>query len=170
MAPPRKVITSLGQCLRAAREAVGLDQVGLGKRVFISARQVSRWENGRGRPDARSAALLLDVLSAAPAPVLEALAEVLGVELPEEDDSVTQVVLPAPLPQAPPPPPRPTATDLRAALDAVIFGAAESRDVLPRHLRAFAVELLERVDRLGMSAKEAALVVAAQERTPADKT
>jgi hypothetical protein len=38
------------------------------------------------------------------------------------------------------------------------------RDVLPRHLRAFGVELLHGVARLGLGAKEAAELVAVRER------
>jgi hypothetical protein len=79
-------------------------------------------------------------------------------------------VAPAPLPPAAPavaPPPVRTELELRASLDAVVYAASEERDLLPRHLRAFGVELLQSVDRLGLSAKEAAELVAVRERTKA---
>jgi transcriptional regulator with XRE-family HTH domain len=154
MAPPRSRISNLGECLRAAREALHFDQSDLARRVFVSSRVVSRWENG-GRPSPDQAVRIYKVLGSAPGPVLVRLIDALGLEVPS----------PAPVaPAVPPPPQPPTAADLRASLDAIILAAAEHRDVLPRHLRAFAVELLKGVDRLGIGAKEAALLVAPPQR------
>ncbi|MGO8993386.1 MAG: helix-turn-helix domain-containing protein [Polyangiaceae bacterium] len=154
MAPPRKRITKVGEALRAAREAVHLDQAGLGARVLVSARQVSRWENG-DPPTPAAARRILDVLTPTPAPLREALAGAFGIELPARE--------PPPPPVVAPPAPRPVA-DLRASFDAIIYAAAEEHDLLPRRLRTFAVDLLRGVDRLGLSAKEAAVLVAAPER------
>jgi len=53
----------------------------------------------------------------------------------------------------------------------VIYGVAEERDVLPRHLRAFAAELLLAVARAGLSPKDAAALVASSrgKRAPVGK-
>jgi transcriptional regulator with XRE-family HTH domain len=161
MAPRPKRISRLGEALRAAREALAFDQPDLAGRVFTSTRQLSRWENGT-MPPPRKAQLLLDVLSAAPAAHVAALADALGIELPE----VTAEPPPATAPLPPPPAapvPRP-ASELRAAFDAIVYAAAEEHDLLPRRLRAFAVDLLRGVDRLGVSAKDAAVLVAMAER------
>jgi transcriptional regulator with XRE-family HTH domain len=167
MSPPRRAITTLGELLRAARSALRLDQVELSKRVLVSSRQISRWENGlHPKPD--EAVRLFRVLSSAPATIVAALAEALGIERAAAR-AARQAASPASSPHARAPSPpraaaarssRTTVAELRASLDAIIYAAAEARDLLPRHLRAFAVELLKGVDRLGMSAKEAALLVA----------
>jgi transcriptional regulator with XRE-family HTH domain len=175
MPPPRRHISDLGEALRAARQVLHLDQVGLAQRVPTSSRQVSRWENGL-RPDPVHAARILDVFASIPAPLYAALADALGVELPDAEEApppppppqAPQPVL-APAPIVPPPPARPSTAELRASFDAIIFAVAEQRDVLPRHLRAFAVELFQGADRLGVSAKEAALLVAVPERSGAVK-
>jgi transcriptional regulator with XRE-family HTH domain len=178
VAPPRRRITQLGECLRAAREALRLDQAGLAQRVFVSVRQVSRWENGQ-RPNAKESQRIFDLLSLAPGIDVPTLADVLGIELPEDEEPIAPVApqveaqpappppVPAPVaPQLPPSPPaetRPPSTALRASLDAIILAAAEHRDLLPRHLRAFAVEMFQGADRLGLSAREAAALVAPTE-------
>jgi transcriptional regulator with XRE-family HTH domain len=168
-----KRITPLGEVLRAARRAFYWNQEALGKRVYVSSRTVSRWENGVADIDEGAAARLFDAFRNAPKPIVEALAYHLGMELEEEE------VEPAP---APPPaqpaapvgpravaemaraPARPAADEARATLDAIVYAVAEERDLVPRHLRAFAVELLRGVDKLGLDAKEAAVLVAAPER------
>jgi transcriptional regulator with XRE-family HTH domain len=161
MAPRARRITRLGDALRAARGAVGLDQHGLGARVFVSARQISRWENGTP-PAPEQAQRILDVLSIAPPHHVANLADALGIELPEVEEAPKQ----QPPPRPPPPPvaaPR-SPSELRAAFDAIVYAAAEEHDLLPRRLRAFAVDLLRGVDRLGVSPKEAAVLVALAER------
>jgi transcriptional regulator with XRE-family HTH domain len=164
MAPPRKRITNLGDALRAAREAVHFGQVDLARRVSVSSRLVSRWENG-ARPTPAQAERIFAALENAPGELLLALADALGIEIATEEATPAAAPLPAaPLaPPAPPPAPRPSAAEHRASFDAIIYAAAERRDVLPRHLRAFGVELLQGADRLGLSAKEAALLVALPE-------
>jgi hypothetical protein len=44
----------------------------------------------------------------------------------------------------------------RAAFDALVLEFAETRDLLPRHLREFAKELLLAADRMGLSPAQAA--------------
>jgi len=165
MAPPRGRTSDLGEALRAARAALHFDQLDLARRIPVSSRLVSRWENGQ-RPTPDQAQRIFEVLSPAPGPVLLQLMDSLGIEIPEVEPppapSPPVAAAPQPLPVASAPP-APVAT-LRASFDAIIFAAAEERDVLPRHLRAFAVELLQGADRLGVSAKEAALLVAVPER------
>ena len=162
MAPPRRVDSDLGDALRTARQALKLDQVGLARKIPVSARQVSRWENG-GRPTERQTQRLAIVFSGVPANILRDLYDALGLDLPEAEDTAAPPP-PVPSPPAAPPAPvaaRPSAADLRASFDAIIYAAAESRDLLPRHLRAFAVELFQGAARLGVEPKEAALLVAA---------
>jgi hypothetical protein len=146
-------------------------------------RQVSRWENGQ-RPNPEEAERVFHVLSVAPAPVVAALAQALGFEVPEVEEPLAEVAQVVALPVGPPPPApapeppaplpvpaapeepmapedaRPTPAELRASFDAVLLAAAEERDVLPRHLRAFAVRMFEAAARLGVSAEEAAALVA----------
>ncbi len=63
-----------------------------------------------------------------------------------------------PLPEPPASAP-PSVADRRAFFDAVLLAFAEERDVLPRHLRAFAVQLFRGGARLGVSMDEAARLV-----------
>ncbi len=144
----------LGELLRLARHAVGSDQATFGERVGVSSRTVSRWETASQALTADQRPRVVQALSAAPRDIVEELARLLGVASPYP--SATAVVAP--------PRTAPTATELRAVLDAVVFAASEERDVLPRHLRAFGVELLLAIDRAGVSAKEAAALVAARDR------
>ena len=190
MAPRRKRITKLGEHLRAAREALSVDQKTFAAMNLVSERTLQRWENG-SPPTEEQAARLLEACDAAPAELFNALAAILGIELLEEDPVPPPVVVPTVPPPPPragpplvpetapaahaaapavveapaPPPPRPSRADLRAALDAIVYAAAEERDVLPRHLRAFGVELLLGAERLGLTTSEAAHLVAARERT-----
>jgi transcriptional regulator with XRE-family HTH domain len=145
----RQYTTPLGELLRAARTALSLRQLDLAARVYTSARNVGRWETGEAWPREEDRRRIVDALSAAPRPVVEGLAEQLGVAPPAAATPDT--------------PPR-TDAELRAIFDAVVYGAAEERDVLPRHLRAFGVELLLAVAESGLSAKEAAALVAARDR------
>jgi transcriptional regulator with XRE-family HTH domain len=189
MAPRRKRITRLGQHLRAVRQALSLDQRTLAAMVQVSARTLSRWENGVA-PTPAQAMNLLDAADNVPAELYNSLAEVLGIELEPPDAPAVEalplapaVAAPAPAlaPLEPPPalavaaepprvePPRPTDAELRATLDAVVYAAAEARDIPPRHLRTFAVEILQASDRLGLGAKEAAHLVAVAERTNAKR-
>ena len=101
----------------------------------------------------------MDVLAAAPSTVVDELAALLGMPSPNARPAVVAALAPPPVA-----PPRPTGVELRAALDAVVLAAAEEHDVLPRHLRAFGVELLLAVDRAGLGAKEAAALVAGGRR------
>ncbi len=151
MAPERKRITPLGSALRAARDALSLNQKTFGAMLLVSARTLSRWENGR-QPTSAEAERILDRCDNVPDGVFESLADALGIELPAEPVPV----LPAP--------PRVPEVDLRAALDAIVYGASEERDVLPRHLRAFGVELLQGAARLGLSVSEAAQLIAVRDR------
>jgi transcriptional regulator with XRE-family HTH domain len=191
MAPRRKRITKLGQHLRATREALSVDQKTFAAMNCVSERTLQRWENGYP-PTAEQADRLLAACDQAPAELYNSLAVVLGIELlppeeplpppvvvapaaatpPPEEPAVVpatvhaaQLATPTVAPLAPPVPPRPSMADLRAALDAIVYAAAEERDVLPRHLRAFAVELLLGAERLGLTTSEAAHLVAARERT-----
>jgi transcriptional regulator with XRE-family HTH domain len=142
--PRRRTTTRLGESLRAARKALHLRQAEFAALTFTSSRQVSRWENGQ-HPTVNEVPNIVAAVSSAPPAIAQAVAEGLGI-------NVTQNA------HAPPSP-------LRAGFDAIILGAAERRDVLPRHLREFAVEMFEGADRLGLSARDAARLVAAEERT-----
>ena len=191
MPPRRKRITKLGEHLRAARQALAVDQKTFAAMNLVSERTLSRWENGVLSPTPDQRGRLLEACEQVPPELYRAVARVLGIELVEEEPVPPPLVAeplpepppPPPLPVEPPPaaviesaalapveaippaPPRPTVAELRAALDAVVYAAAEERDVFPRHLRAFGVELLEAVERLGLSGSEAARLVAARERT-----
>jgi len=157
MAPERKRTTRLGAALRAARDALSLNQKAFGAMLSVSARTLSRWENGR-QPTSDEAERILDRCEAVPDNVFLALADALGVESPV-------VAAAAPVVATPVAPPRSPEVELRAALDAIVYAASEERDVLPRHLRAFGVELLQGAARLGLSVSEAARLVAVRERT-----
>ncbi len=137
MAPPRRFESELGRALRAARLALSASNWAdlRATRVPVSTRQVSRWENGFP-PNEADALRLSTVLAAVPAPIRATLLDALGLEVLAAPS--VALVPPPPAGVAPPPPPspRPTAAQLRAQLDAVIYATAESRDVLPRHLRA----------------------------------
>jgi transcriptional regulator with XRE-family HTH domain len=166
MAPRSKRVTPLGQALRNARLTLGLTQVELGRRVYVSSRTVCRWENGVA-PSEAEATRILQICDGVPDEIHDDLAVALGFQLvepaPPPPPPPTIVVVPAPSEQlALPAPPSVPLVDARAALDAVLLANAERRDVLPRHLRAFAVELLVAADRLGLSAKDAADLVARQ--------
>ena len=158
MAPPNKRITPVGVHLRNLRKAMNVDQKTFGALVFFSDRTVSRWENGVHPP--KASALKILELAAQHAPDLhDAMAPSLGFELESDASVVTSApVLVVPQPQ------RASAAEMRAALDAVVYSAAEERDLLPRHLRAFGVELLQAVERLGLSAREGAELVAVREK------
>lgn len=173
MAPPRKRITKLGQHLRAARASLSLDQKAFASLVHVSDRTLSRWENG-ARPTAAEAKRVLDACENLEPDLYNELAVALGFEL--EDDPPPQasaVTAAAHAPVAVSPSPIDSASrspaELRASLDAIIYAAAEERDVLPRHLRAFGVELLQGAERLGLSAKEAAHLVAVPARAKTKK-
>jgi transcriptional regulator with XRE-family HTH domain len=156
----RKRISRLGELLRAARRALDLEQSVLAGYVSVSARTLSRWENGALSPTPQQRVRLVDALQDAPPDVLASLADLLGVELEEADEP--QAVAPpviAPAPAVPPP----SFVDLRAALDGVVLAAADEHDVVPRKLRAFAVALLERIQALGVAPGEAAKHITAKE-------
>lgn len=147
MAPRRKRITPLGEHLRQAREVLGYDQAELAARAYVSARTVSRWENGQ-RPDEKQAQQIAAALRGAPSAHYRNVLGALGLEdeageVAPEEPAAADVV-------------RSSAAEYRAALDALLLAEAEARDVLPRHLRAFGVVLLESVGRLGLNASEAA--------------
>ena len=172
MAPPRKRISKLGELLRAVRGALHVDQKTFAAMIPVSDRTLSRWENGFP-PQPEHLLPIVDACEQAPGELHDAVAELLGVELEDPAPPPTPVLAapapaPPPAPVAAPPahiePPRPSTTELRAALDAIVYAAAEERDVLPRHLRAFGVELLQAAARLGLTASEAASLVAARER------
>jgi DNA-binding XRE family transcriptional regulator len=188
MAPRRKLNTPLGFALRSLRGALNTDQAGLASLLYVSARTVARWENG-GRPSPEQAKQLLDVAERAAPDAHDVIARLFGFEIEDREPvavapsaSPATPPVPAPgrpssvaeppasvaAPLAPPPPAAParaTRHELRAALDAVVYAASEERDLLPRHLRAFGVELLQAIDRLGLSAKEAAELLAVRDRT-----
>jgi transcriptional regulator with XRE-family HTH domain len=147
----------MGQHLRAARSALGFGQKDLGSFVFVSDRTVSRWENGK-MPTERQVERILQFLAANSPAHHDALATALGYELEDPQPP------PAPAVAAPTAATKPTVLELRASLDAIVYAASEERDMLPRHLRAFGVELLQGIARLGLSAKEAAELVAVRER------
>jgi transcriptional regulator with XRE-family HTH domain len=142
--------------LRSARDALSLSQRQLGRLVHVSGRVIARWENGEKLPATTQALALYDALEASPVHLRVELATRLGIELIPEDD---------PAPEAPPPPPPPPPHP-RARRDGILFASAEARDVLPRHLRGFAVELLEGVERLGLTAMQAAVILARKETPP----
>jgi hypothetical protein len=125
---------------------------------------VSRWENGEAPTEEQGARILALLRGRAPAQHV-ALGAALGYEMV---DPAPVAAAPAATVVVPPPsPPERTVVELRASLDAIVYAASEERDMLPRHLRAFGVELLQGVARLGLSAKEAAELVAVRERTKA---
>ncbi|HEY2510888.1 MAG TPA: helix-turn-helix transcriptional regulator [Polyangiaceae bacterium] len=160
MAPRRKRITPLGEHLRRAREALGYDQAELAARTYVSARTVSRWENGQ-RPDEQQTQQIASALRGTPGAHYRAVLEALGLP-PEEDEEEEQAEVIASangVPPAAPQPAAPTAADYRAALDALLLAESETRDVLPRHLRGFAVALLHAVARLGLGAGAAAELI-----------
>ncbi len=152
MAPRRKLTTPLGELLRQARRALSFDQAELASRVYVSSRQVSRWENGVPVADPKDRVKLFQALSGAPSPIREQLAGTLGIPLATQPSA------------ADPAPAQRPAAELRASLEAVLYAASEQRDLLPRHLRAFAVELLHAVARLGLDASVAAALMAAPDR------
>jgi transcriptional regulator with XRE-family HTH domain len=153
MAPPRKRTTRVGELLRAGREALSLTQDALASRVFVSTRQVSRWENGAS-PSEDERIRLFNALATGPDAVVAALADALDIDIEIKGEAVQPPPSPARSPTAR------TSAELRASLDAIILAVAEERNLLPRHLRAFAVAILQGVDRLGLSAREAAVLVA----------
>jgi transcriptional regulator with XRE-family HTH domain len=161
MAPPRRYVSRLGEALRIARDAIGIGQLDLARRIPTSARQVSRWENGL-QPTPPDAARILAVFEQAPDEVYAMLARELGIELAEPE--VAPGVAPAPIVADPAggAAQRSTPVQLRASFDAIILSFSEDRDVLPRHLRAFAVELLRGAARLGVSTEDAATLLAAE--------
>jgi transcriptional regulator with XRE-family HTH domain len=130
--------------IRQARALAGVDQSILAKHMYVSRRTVSRWENGHS-PTPKQAARLVALFDGLISPdVHRALAQELGIA--RAADAV---------PDAPA-----VTEDARPALDAVLLAAAESRDVLPRHLRAFAIEMFDAADRLGLSARQASHLLA----------
>jgi transcriptional regulator with XRE-family HTH domain len=176
----RRRITRLGELLRAVRHALSFDQAALAARVYSSSRNVSRWENGTAVPTGRQAQFLVGAVADAPESLVEELAQLLKVPSPyadDDEDEPTAVVptaagapvamtgehaLASPAPVTP----RATLDELRAIVDGLVFSTSEERDVLPRHLRAFGVELLLAVDRAGVAAREAAAVVAGRSAKP----
>jgi transcriptional regulator with XRE-family HTH domain len=195
MPPRRKRITKLGQRLRAARNALGIDQKTFAAMVFVSDRTLSRWENG-SLPTADQARRIFDACEDLPVEVRDVIAEALGLEMDVEDEAlplpaqalvvtdapivapsepsaltetqaavVEEVSAPAHVDALPAAPPRPPVADLRGALDAIVYAAAEERDLLPRHVRAFGVELLQGAERLGLTLAEAAHLLGSRERT-----
>jgi DNA-binding transcriptional regulator YiaG len=150
--------TRVGDLMRLARQAIACDQEAFADQTNVSSRTVSRWETGALWPTPDQRALIVRALAAAPRAVVDELARLLGVASPYP--------APEPVVASAPPAPRPAEAEVRASLDAVVLAAAEERDVLPRHLRAFGVELLLAVDRAGIGAKEAASLVAARQRPP----
>ncbi len=158
----RQSTTRLGEVMRLARQAIACDQRAFAHRVHVSSRTVSRWETGSQAPTLAQKAAIVGALAAAPPSVVDELARLLGVPSPHA--AVEPAAPPAATAVAAPP--RPTDAEVRAALDAVVLAAAEERDVLPRHLRAFGVELLLAVDRAGVGARHAAALVAARNGAP----
>jgi transcriptional regulator with XRE-family HTH domain len=146
----------LGELLRLARHAIGSDQEAFAQRVGVSSRTVSRWETASQALTAEQRPTVVSAVAAAPREIVDELAALLGVASPYARAA----------PVAPATRALPTVAELRALFDAVVFAASEERDVLPRHLRAFGVELLLAVDRAGVSARDAAALVAGRERAP----
>lgn len=92
----------LGQIIRKAREAKGLDQVQLGKRFGVSKSAVNQWETGKNVPDHRKHARLAQELDLDPA-MIGALAA--GERWPREPSQASFLEAPRPAPiagQAPP--------------------------------------------------------------------
>lgn len=87
----------LGQIIRKAREAKGLDQVQLGKRFGVSKSAVNQWETGKNVPDHRKHARLAQELDLDPA-MIGALAA--GEKWPREPTQTTLLDPPKPVPFA----------------------------------------------------------------------
>jgi transcriptional regulator with XRE-family HTH domain len=104
----------------------------LAERFHVSQRQISRWENGELWPSRDTAARMLEVFASVPPEVYARVAEGLGLRKGRQG------------------------MEPRAAFDALVLEFAEARDLLPRHLREFAVELLLAADRMGLSPAQAA--------------
>jgi transcriptional regulator with XRE-family HTH domain len=103
----------LGQIIRKAREAKGLDQVQLGKRFGVSKSAVNQWETGKNVPDHKKHARLARELDLDPA-MIGALAA--GEKWPPEAAQTSLLdAPPSPSqPSATPPnaPPNPVAADI----------------------------------------------------------
>ena len=175
MAPPRSRTTPLGKLLRQARARLRLGQREFGAVAGVSARAISRWENGIVEPPQAKAARVLAVVRRDARDLHDELARALGFELAPPrpppvavDDAPTDADEEAPtvarVPALPAGPSRPSDADLRAELDAFLFAHAEDRDVLPRHLREFGVALLELASRRGLGAHQAAELLAVPAR------
>jgi hypothetical protein len=134
----------IAELIRAGRITLGLDQAAFGQLAFVSTRTVCRWEIDEGPPTPHQAGNILRALSGASPSIVSELAQIFGL---------------APAPLSP--------DVARVALDAVVHAAAEERDLLPRHLRAFGEALLTEVSRLGIDPRAAAALVAP--RTPKAK-
>lgn len=61
-------MSSFGEALRTRRTAAGLSQTELARRLHLDQSAISRYENGRQRPDAGTVAALVELLGALPAP------------------------------------------------------------------------------------------------------
>ena len=147
--PPRRTRdTDLGALFRNARRDLHLKQSELAELCGVSTRNISRWENGI-QPKGDPARRVLQAFARLPAPQLEALATALDVSAEDRDTLAST-----------PPSPGKNADDLRATLDAALLQFSEAHKVLPGDLRAFGKLLLDTTDRLGLSAREAATLLA----------
>lgn len=155
-----------GDCIYHARKALRLGQAELARRARVSARTVSRWENNDHLPPASRRAHLLATLGGAPAHLVDALANALGVAPPAtgaaegafspvaQRDLTAAAGGPAGFASASPLA-HSDATALRAALDRVLYAGADDLDVSPRRLRAVVVDVLGELDRLAVTPKQA---------------
>lgn len=101
----------LGQIIRKAREAKGLDQVQLGKRFGVSKSAVNQWETGKNVPDHRKHARLAQELDLDPA-MLGALAA--GEKWPREPIQPSLLEVPKSTGSLSPAPPQPAASAAQA--------------------------------------------------------
>jgi transcriptional regulator with XRE-family HTH domain len=175
MAPRRKRITPVGEQLRAVREQLGCTQRDFGALMYVSERTVSRWENGQP-PTEKEEKRLLDVCLRHSAALHDQVAVALGYELEENAPPAAPAPAPvAPEPVAPravlapvaPPPSleeavatRASDPALRAAFDAVVYGACEEHDVSPRALRSFGAALVRALKTHGVAHEDAIALLA----------
>jgi transcriptional regulator with XRE-family HTH domain len=163
------------------RHEHGWTQPQLARKLGISKRTLSHWENGHWFPPHKQRLdVVLSLHDVPPEYVLE-IADGLGVSLnprvapllqpyrdaldgpDESEDAVTVVAAPPP---AEPPRPRPTPEQLRTAVDAVVRDAADGMNVLTNDLRAAIDRALAASAELGGTLEETREAVAVRSAKP----
>ena len=164
---PRDETVRFRGAVQLLRRKLKINQESLARRLGISQRTLSNWENGYWLPPFKQRLHVVLALREMPPEYVLEIADALGVASDPavapllqpfrdalEPDSVEEVALQPPPPPAPPPPPRPSAEEVRAKLDGIVREGADAMNVAANDLRAVMKRALEAAEELGATLED----------------